>query len=117
MGSGQIAGESSAAYDGTFTLTYVTAQSVGIGTYLVRLGQRIIQKVNAATMILTDFSDLNNSLVHDVYLNIDQLGGTNIVHPNGITQLVVQGDINGISSVREWQSFVSAAGGQPLPDI
>jgi acetyl-CoA carboxylase / biotin carboxylase 1 len=35
MESGLIAGESSAAYDETFSLTYVTARSVGIGGYLV----------------------------------------------------------------------------------
>lgn len=42
-GSGMIAGETSRAYDETFTLSYVTGRSVGIGAYLVRLGQRTIQ--------------------------------------------------------------------------
>ena len=39
-GSGLIAGETSRAYDETFTLSYVTGRSVGIGAYLNRLGQR-----------------------------------------------------------------------------
>merc|ERR1711988_1746171 len=34
-GSGMIAGETSQAYDDTFTLSYVTGRSVGIGAYLV----------------------------------------------------------------------------------
>jgi len=33
------------AYRETFTLTIVTGRSVGIGAYLVRLGQRTIQNV------------------------------------------------------------------------
>ena len=35
-GSGLIAGETSRAYDETFTLSYVTGRSVGIGAYLNR---------------------------------------------------------------------------------
>ncbi|KAH8074526.1 acetyl-CoA carboxylase [Aureococcus anophagefferens] len=45
--SGTIAGETSRAYQDGFTLSYVTGRSVGIGAYLVRLGQRTIQ-MNAA---------------------------------------------------------------------
>ena len=41
--SGMIAGETSRAYDETFTLSFVTGRSVGIGAYLVRLGKRVIQ--------------------------------------------------------------------------
>ena len=40
--SGMIAGETSKAYDDIFTLTVVTGRSVGIGAYLVRLGQRTV---------------------------------------------------------------------------
>ena len=40
-GSGLIAGETSAAYEDTFTLSYVTGRSVGIGAYLNRLAQRV----------------------------------------------------------------------------
>jgi len=42
-GSGMIAGETSAAYEESFTLSYVTGRSVGIGAYLNRLAQRVIQ--------------------------------------------------------------------------
>merc|ERR1719326_2804196 len=45
-GSGMIAGETSAAYDSTFTLSYVTGRSVGIGAYINRLAQRVIQMSN-----------------------------------------------------------------------
>ena len=36
---GLIAGETSRAYDDIFTIILVTARSVGIGAYLVRLGK------------------------------------------------------------------------------
>ena len=75
MGSGLIAGESSAAHDKTFTRTLVTIRSVGFGSYSIRLEQRVIQKENAATTIVTSFSALNKYLVHDVCLSNDQLGG------------------------------------------
>ena len=39
-GSGQIARETLLAYHETFTLTYVTGRSVGIGAYLCKLGER-----------------------------------------------------------------------------
>ncbi|KAJ2394019.1 acetyl-coenzyme-A carboxylase, partial [Coemansia sp. RSA 2603] len=42
-GSGMIAGETARAYEDIFTVTLVTCRSVGIGAYLVRLGQRAIQ--------------------------------------------------------------------------
>jgi acetyl-CoA carboxylase / biotin carboxylase 1 len=107
MGSGLIAGESSGGYDETLALTYVTARSVGIGANLVRLGQQVTHKENAATTILTSFSALNKGLVHDVYLSNNQLGGAKIMHPNGIKHLVVHDDAYGISAVRDWLSFVT----------
>lgn len=45
-GSAMIAGETSTAYDDIFTVTIVTNRAIGIGAYLARLGQRIIQVNN-----------------------------------------------------------------------
>ena len=64
-GSGLIAGETSRAYDEIFTVTLVTGRSVGIGAYLVRLGQRAIQ--NQGPIILTGAPALNKVLGKDVY--------------------------------------------------
>ena len=61
-----IAHESSAAYEDIFTLSYVSGRSVGIGAYLVRLGQRIIQKTSSP-IILTGFNALNKVLGRTVY--------------------------------------------------
>ena len=55
MGSGLIAGETSRAYDDIFTLTLVVGRTVGIGAYLVRLGQRTIQKTRHSPIILTGY--------------------------------------------------------------
>jgi len=104
-GSGMIAGETSKAYDEIFTLSYVTGRSVGIGAYLVRLGQRIIQ-MKQGPMILTGFSALNKLLGRDVYTSQDQLGGPQIMFPNGVTHEVVDDDQAGAASILKWLSFV-----------
>merc|ERR1711988_1624942 len=94
-GSGLIAGETSRAYDETFTLSYVTGRSVGIGAYLNRLGQRNIQMVKGP-MILTGFQALNKLLGQQVYTTQDQLGGPHIMVPNGVTHELVPDDISGV---------------------
>jgi acetyl-CoA carboxylase/biotin carboxylase 1 len=103
-GSGMIAGETSRAYDETFTLSYVTGRSVGIGAYLNRLGQRVIQ-MQTGPMILTGFSALNKLLGKEVYTSQDQLGGPQIMYPNGVTHEVVANDREGMQAVVEWLSY------------
>lgn len=117
MGSGLIAGETGKAYDEIFTLSYVCSRSVGIGAYLVRLGQRVIQKKLLAPIILTGFSALNKVLGHNVYLSNDQLGGSKVMHPNGITHSVVESDVDGIHAILQWLSYVPKRHGDPLPVI
>merc|ERR1711871_790577 len=65
--------------------------SVGIGAYIVRLGQRIIQ-MKQGPMILTGFSALNKLLGKEVYTSQDQLGGPQVMYPNGVTHEVVEND-------------------------
>eukprot|EP01033_Poteriospumella_lacustris_P003046 gene3046-2231_t len=103
-GSGLIAGETSRAYDETFTLSYVTGRSVGIGAYLNRLGQRVIQ-MQQGPMILTGYSALNKLLGKEVYTSQDQLGGPQIMYPNGVTHQVVSNDRDGMQAVVDWLSY------------
>ncbi|GJQ13401.1 hypothetical protein GpartN1_g5192.t1 [Galdieria partita] len=117
VGSGWIAGETSAAYEQTFTITYVTARSVGIGAYLVRLGERVIQKENAAPIILTGFSALNKVLGHDVYISNEQLGGIRVMFKNGVSQRIVKDDLAGVDNILEWLSFVPQKRNDKLPII
>ena len=57
-GSGMIAGETSQAYNEIPTISMVTCRAVGIGAYLVRLGQRVVQVENSH-IILTGAGALN----------------------------------------------------------
>mmetsp|Transcript_30431 Transcript_30431/g.51415 ORF Transcript_30431/g.51415 Transcript_30431/m.51415 type:complete len:2150 (-) Transcript_30431:120-6569(-) len=115
-GSGMIAGETSRAYDEVFTLSYVTGRSVGIGAYLNRLGQRTIQMQNGP-MILTGFSALNKLLGRDVYSSQDQLGGPQIMYPNGVTHDVVTNDREGVDRIIDWLSYVPKTAQDTVPVI
>jgi acetyl-CoA carboxylase / biotin carboxylase 1 len=105
QGSGKIAGETSRSYDEIFTLSYVTGRSVGIGAYLVRLGQRVIQ-MKQGPIILTGYSALNKLLGREVYDSQDQLGGPQIMYPNGVSHDIVNDDREGVASILKWLSFV-----------
>ncbi|KVI07315.1 Acetyl-CoA carboxylase, central domain-containing protein [Cynara cardunculus var. scolymus] len=113
-GSGAIAGAYSKAYKETFTLTYVTGRTVGIGAYLARLGMRCIQRLDQP-IILTGFSALNKLLGREVYSSQMQLGGPKIMATNGVVHLTVSDDLEGISAILNWLSFVPPHVGGPLP--
>ncbi|XP_011083400.1 acetyl-CoA carboxylase 1-like isoform X2 [Sesamum indicum] len=113
-GSGAIASAYSRAYNETFTVTYVTGRTVGIGAYLARLGMRCIQRLDQP-IILTGFSALNKLLGREVYSSHMQLGGPKIMATNGVVHLTVSDDLEGISSILKWLSFVPAYSGGPLP--
>jgi acetyl-CoA carboxylase/biotin carboxylase 1 len=113
-GSGEIAGETSVAYREIFTITLVTCRSVGIGAYLVRLGQRVVQ-VEYAPIILTGAGALNKVLGRQVYQSNLQLGGTRIMHSNGVSHLKVENDLKGVSEIIRWLSYVPETNRSPLP--
>lgn len=114
-GSGMIAGETSRAYEEIFTLTLVTGRTVGIGAYLVRLGQRVIQ--NKGPVILTGALALNKVLGRDVYLSNHQLGGTQIMFTNGVSHLIVNDELAGIIEILQWLSYVPKKKGDPIPIV
>lgn len=113
-GSGLIAGETSRAYDDIFTITLVTCRSVGIGAYLVRLGQRAVQ-VEGQPIILTGANALNKVLGREVYSSNLQLGGTQIMYKNGVSHLTAANDLEGVLSIVNWLSYVPAVKGAALP--
>ena len=86
-GSGLIASEMSKAYDEIFTISLVSGRSIGIGSYLQKLGQRIIQKVDSP-MILTGFNASNNVLGKNVYNSNLELGGPSVMANNGNSHLL-----------------------------
>ncbi|KAF8329498.1 acetyl CoA carboxylase [Cantharellus anzutake] len=113
-GSGLIAGETSRAYDDIFTITLVTARSVGIGAYLVRLGHRSIQ-VEGQPIILTGAPALNKVLGREVYTSNLQLGGTQIMYKNGVSHLVASSDLDGTTKILMWLGYVPDVKGGRLP--
>nr|KAG5704977.1 hypothetical protein BaRGS_022819 [Batillaria attramentaria] len=115
-GSGMIAGETSAAYDEVITINLVTCRAIGIGAYLVRLGQRVIQVENSH-IILTGASALNKVLGREVYTSNNQLGGIQIMYNNGVSHAVAHDDFEGVYKVLHWLSYMPKHRGGPLPMI
>ncbi|KAI5794170.1 acetyl-CoA carboxylase-like protein [Pyronema domesticum] len=113
-GSGLIAGATSRAYEDIFTITLVTCRSVGIGAYLVRLGQRAIQ-IEGQPIILTGAPAINKLLGREVYTSNLQLGGTQIMYKNGVSHLTATDDYEGVQKIIEWMSFVPERKGAPVP--
>jgi len=114
QGSGMIANATSAAYEDTVTISYITGRSVGIGAYISRLSQRIIQHTEAP-IILTGAAALNKVLGRQVYSSNAQIGGPKVMHQNGVTHMVVENDVQGVASILRWLSYVPAKRGAPLP--
>lgn len=112
--SGSIAGIYSKAWAETFTLTFVSGRTVGIGAYLARLGHRVIQREDQP-IILTGYAALNKLLGREVYTSHLQLGGPRVMGQNGVVHNVVSDDVHGMTSVLQWLSYVPEYGGSSLP--
>uniref|UniRef100_A0A8C0HDN8 acetyl-CoA carboxylase n=1 Tax=Chelonoidis abingdonii TaxID=106734 RepID=A0A8C0HDN8_CHEAB len=115
-GSGMIAGESSLAYEDIITINLVTCRAIGIGAYLVRLGQRTIQVENSH-IILTGAGALNKVLGREVYTSNNQLGGVQIMHNNGVTHSTVSDDFEGIYTILQWLSYMPKSVSSPVPTL
>ncbi|XP_008416946.1 acetyl-CoA carboxylase isoform X2 [Poecilia reticulata] len=113
-GSGTIAGESSQAYKEIVTISMVTCRAIGIGAYLVRLGQRVIQVENSH-IILTGAGALNKVLGREVYTSNNQLGGIQIMHNNGVTHTTVPDDFEGVFTILMWLSYMPKNNHSPVP--
>lgn len=93
----------------------VIIRTVGIGAYLVRLGQRTIQKTTSSPIILTGYQALNKLMGVDVYSTNDQLGGPAIMYSNGISHLAESDHLSAVISAVNWLSFVPSIRGSLLP--
>ncbi|XP_061116348.1 acetyl-CoA carboxylase isoform X4 [Conger conger] len=113
-GSGTIAGETSLAYEEIVTISMVTCRAIGIGAYLVRLGQRVIQVENSH-IILTGAGALNKVLGREVYTSNNQLGGVQIMHHNGVTHATVPDDFEGVFTILQWLSYMPKNKHSPVP--
>ncbi|XP_021953724.1 acetyl-CoA carboxylase isoform X2 [Folsomia candida] len=112
--AGTIASETSRAYKEIVTMTMVTCRAIGIGAYLARLGQRVVQIENSH-LILTGYGALNKLLGREVYTSNNQLGGIQIMYNNGVSHKTDRHDMEGIYTMLKWLSYIPAHKGGPLP--
>ena len=115
-GSGAIAAAFAKAYREGFTLTFVSARTVGIGAYLARLGHRVVQRSDQP-IILTGFAALNKLLGRAVYTSHLQLGGPRVMGYNGVTHVTVPDDLAGARTVLEWLAYVPDVLGGETPAV
>ncbi|KAL3309502.1 hypothetical protein Ciccas_011952, partial [Cichlidogyrus casuarinus] len=104
-GSAMIAGETSTAYEDCYTISVCTSRTIGIGAYLVRLGQRLVQ-VDNSHIILTGAMALNKLLGREVYSSNSQLGGIQILASNGVTHFVVPDEFYALKCVMQSLTYV-----------
>lgn len=105
-GSGQIARETLLAYHETFTLTYVTGRSVGIGAYLCKLGERVIQKSDSP-ILLTGANALNSVMGQAYYKDNLEIGGPSVMAHNGVSHIIVDSDEDGVRYIERWISYLN----------
>ena len=99
--SGAMAREMVMTREVCFTLSYVTGRSVGIGAYLNKLGERIIQK-NDSPLLLTGAGALNKLYCNNVYNGNHELGGPGVMERNGISHRIVESDQDGVIQIVRW---------------
>ncbi|EJW04521.1 hypothetical protein EDEG_01262 [Edhazardia aedis USNM 41457] len=102
--SGLLAGETCLAYNSIMFLSYVTGRSVGIGAYLNKLGERIIQKTKSP-LLLTGYHALNKLLQKDVYKSNDEVGGCDVMNSNGNCHREVKNDFEGAEEIIKWIDY------------
>ena len=112
--AGMIAGETAQAYKDIVTISMVSARAIGIGAYLVRLGQRVVQ-IDNSSIILTGAAALNKLLGREVYTCNTQLGGTQIMYNNGVSHKTEKNDAEGIGRILHWLSYIPHVKGGLLP--
>jgi acetyl-CoA carboxylase / biotin carboxylase 1 len=71
--------------------------------------------VKYTPIILTGAAALNKVLGREVYTSNLQLGGTQIMHRNGVSHLVVENDMAGVVEIVNWLSYVPKCRDGPLP--
>ena len=114
-GCAQLVREMALARKEIPTFTLVLERNVGVGAYLAKLSERIIQRKDSP-LLLTGFQALNKVLHKDLYESNLQLGGPTIMGGNGVTQNVVESTLDGLACVRHLLGFAlqpKVSPGQP----
>ena len=98
-GSALLVSEMAKARKEILTITFVIDRTVGVGAYLARLSERIVQRKDSS-ILLTGYQSINKVLGKDLYENNIQLGGYNIMSNNGISHKIVETTIEGIEYIK-----------------
>jgi len=114
-GSGMMARACSLTYHSVPTLAVVTDTCTGIIAYNVRLLKRIIQ-TRDSEIILTGYRALNSLYGgDDVYSSNRELGGPQIMGPNGVSHHIVEDESSACSALLSWLAGVPVKRGYPSP--
>lgn len=114
-GSALMARACSLTYHSVPTMAVVTDTCTGIIAYNVRLLKRIIQTRNSE-IILTGYRALNSLYGgDDVYSSNRELGGPQIMGPNGVSHHVVNDESHACKKVLSWLAGVPVQRGHPSP--
>jgi biotin carboxylase len=98
-GSALLVSEMAKARKEILTITFVIDRTVGVGAYLARLSERIVQRKDSS-ILLTGYQSINKVLGKELYESNIQLGGYNIMSNNGISHKIVETTIEGIEYIK-----------------
>ena len=99
-GSALLVAEMAKARNDILTITFVVGRTVGVGAYLARLSERIIQRSDSP-ILLTGYQAINKVLNRELYDSNIQLGGPIVMGNNGITHKVVDTTMEGIEYIKQ----------------
>lgn len=98
-GSALLVAEMARARNEIMTITFVIDRTVGVGAYLARLSERIVQRSDSS-ILLTGYQSINKVLGKELYESNIQLGGPNIMANNGISHKIVDTTMEGIEYIK-----------------
>ena len=99
-GSALLVSEMAKARNEILTITFVIDRTVGVGAYLARLSERIVQRSDSA-ILLTGYQSINKVLGKELYESNIQLGGPDIMSNNGIAHKIVDTTKEGVEYIKQ----------------
>lgn len=111
-GSALLVAEMAKARTEIPTITFVIDRTVGVGAYLARLSERIIQRRDSS-ILLTGYQSINKVLGRDLYESNLQLGGPTVMANNGIAHKIVDTTMEGVEYIKRLL-FYTTSNIQPL---
>ena len=99
-GSALLVSEMAKARNEIQTITLVLDRTVGVGAYLARLSERIVQRRDSA-ILLTGYQSINKVLGRDLYESNIQLGGHLVMANNGISHKIVDTTVEGVEYIKQ----------------